>query len=74
MSQMQNSGLLEDVGKLKKHINLIVDRLGKGMRPCKAHSDDAEAEGDEEKESKTSRSRPAEPPQPEGEEAKSTEA
>eukprot|EP00656_Telonema_subtile_P016506 TRINITY_DN18721_c0_g1_i1.p1 TRINITY_DN18721_c0_g1~~TRINITY_DN18721_c0_g1_i1.p1 ORF type:complete len:821 (+),score=232.22 TRINITY_DN18721_c0_g1_i1:79-2541(+) len=28
-----NPGLLEDVSKLKKHIQLVVDRLGKGLRP-----------------------------------------
>jgi len=32
----QNPGLLEDVSKLKKHIQLVIDRLGKGLRPIKA--------------------------------------
>jgi len=36
-----SSGMLEDVGKLKKHISLVVDRIAKGLRPAKFSNDGA---------------------------------
>ena len=33
-SNQANTGLLDDIAKLKKHMSLIVDRLGKGLRPA----------------------------------------
>jgi len=41
--QQLNVGFLEDVSKLKKHITLVVDRLGKGMRPAGTKGDAKEA-------------------------------
>ena len=38
--QQTNVGLLEDVAKLEKHMKLVVDRLGKGLRPTGTPGDE----------------------------------